>query len=163
MSDPRLLAAGAAGFASAAAALWAFRGLPLGTALFWLSSFPLFAAGLGFGAGAAAGAVAVAAALLALVGGPVAAVAFLVLFGVPAALLLAAGLRGRGRRWRRDVPAGPALGAARALAGRGAAEPRRCSSAAARGCRRPCARRWKPRWAAPASRCRSRCSASSCG
>ena len=48
MSDPRLLAAGAAGFASAAAALWAFRGLPMGTALFWLSSFPIFAAGLGF-------------------------------------------------------------------------------------------------------------------
>jgi hypothetical protein len=94
MSDPRLLAAGAAGFAAAAAALWAFRGLPLGTALFWLSSFPLFAAGLGFGSGAAAGAVAVAAALLVLVGGLAAAVAFLALFGVPAALLLATGLRG---------------------------------------------------------------------
>ena len=94
MSDPRLLAAGAAGFAAAAAALWAFRGLPLGTALFWLSSFPLFAAGLGFGPGAAAGAVAVAAALLVLVGGLAAAVAFLALFGVPAALLLATGLRG---------------------------------------------------------------------
>jgi hypothetical protein len=98
MSDPRLLAAGAAGFASAAAALWAFRGLPLGTALFWLSSFPLFAAGLAFGSGVAAGAAATAAALLALFGGPVAAVAFIVLFGAPAALLLAAGLRGGGFR-----------------------------------------------------------------
>jgi hypothetical protein len=96
MSDPRLLAAGAAGFACAAAALWAFRGLPLGTALFWLSSFPLLAAGLGFGAGAAAGAAAVAAALLVLVGGLAAAMAFLALFGAPAALLLAAGLRGGG-------------------------------------------------------------------
>lgn len=94
LSDPRLLAAGAAGFASAAAALWAFRGLPLGTALFWLSPFPLFAAGLAFGSGVAAGAVVVAGALLALFGGPVAAAAFLVLFGAPAALLLAAGLRG---------------------------------------------------------------------
>ena len=96
MSDPRLLAAGAAGFASAAAALWAFRGLPLGTALFWLSSFPLFAAGLGFGPGAAVVAVAVAAALLVLLGGLVAAVAFLALFGAPAALLLVVGLRGGG-------------------------------------------------------------------
>ena len=96
MSDPRLLAAGAAGFAAAAAALWAFRGLPLGTALFWLSSFPLFAAGLGFGPGAAAGAVATAAALLVLVGGLVAATAFLALFGAPAALLLLTGLRGGG-------------------------------------------------------------------
>ena len=94
MSDPRLLAAGAAGFASAAAALWAFRGLPMGTALFWLSSFPLFAAGLGFGSGAAVGAAALAATLLALVGSLVAAVAFLALFGAPAALLLAIGLRG---------------------------------------------------------------------
>ncbi len=93
MSDPRLLAAGAAGFAAAAAALWVFRGLPLGTALFWLSPFPLFAAGLGFGAGAAAGAAAVAAALLALLGGLAAAAAFLALFGAPAALLLAFGLR----------------------------------------------------------------------
>lgn len=96
MSDPRLLAAGAGGFAAAAAALWAFRGLPLGTALFWLSSFPLFAAGLGFGPGVAVGTVAVAAALLALVGSFVAALAFLALFGVPAALLMATGLRGGG-------------------------------------------------------------------
>jgi hypothetical protein len=96
VSDPRLLAAGAAGFAAAAAALWAFRGLPLGTALFWLSPFPLFAAGLGFGPGAAIGAVAVAAALLALVGGVVAMAAFLALFGAPAALLLLASGLGAG-------------------------------------------------------------------
>lgn len=96
MSDPRLLAAGAAGFASAAAALWALRGWPLGTAMFWLSPFPLFAAGLGFGPGAAAGAALLAATLLALVGSSVAALAFLALFGAPAALLLAAGLRGGG-------------------------------------------------------------------
>ena len=94
LSDPRLLAVGAAGFAAAAATLWAIRGLPLGTALFWLSSFPLFAAGLGFGSGVAAAAVALAAALLALLSGLAAALAFLALFGVPAALLLAAGMRG---------------------------------------------------------------------
>lgn len=94
LSDPRLLAVGAAGFAAATAALWAIRGMPLGTALFWLSSFPLFAAGLGFGPGAAVGAVVVAAALLALLSGLAAALAFLALFGAPAALLLATGLRG---------------------------------------------------------------------
>ena len=104
MSDPRLLAAGAAGFAAAAAALWAFRGLPLGTALFWLSSFPLFAAGLGFGPGAAVVAVAVAAALLVLLGGLVAAVAFLALFGAPAALLLLTGLRGGGGGFAPGLP-----------------------------------------------------------
>lgn len=96
LSDPRLLAAGAAGFASAATALWAFRGWPLGTAMFWLSPFPLFAAGLGFGPGAAVGAALLAAALLALVGSFVAALAFLALFGVPAALLVLAGSRGGG-------------------------------------------------------------------
>ncbi len=94
LSDPRLLAVGAAGFAAAAAALWALRGLPLGTALFWLSPFPLFAAGLGFGPGAAAAAVGLAAALLWALSGFPAALAFLALFGAPAALLLATGLRG---------------------------------------------------------------------
>lgn len=104
MSDPRLLAAGAAGFAAAAAALWAFRGLPLGTALFWLCSFPLFAAGLGFGAGAALAAVAIATALLVLFGGLVAAAAFLVLFGAPAALLLVTGLRGGSGAFAAGLP-----------------------------------------------------------
>lgn len=96
LSDPRLLAVGAAGFAAAAAALWALRGLPLGTALFWLSPFPLFAAGLGFGPGVAAAAVALAVALLWGLSGFAAALAFFALFGAPAALLLAAGLRGGG-------------------------------------------------------------------
>lgn len=96
LSDPRLLAVGAAGFVSAVAMLWSLRGLPLGTALFWLTPFPLFAAGFGFGSGAAIGAAALAAALLVLFSGLGATVAFLALFGVPAALLLAAGLRGGG-------------------------------------------------------------------
>ena len=94
LSDPRLLAVGAAGFAAAAAALWALRGLPLGTALFWLSPFPLFAAGLGFGPVAAAAAVGLALALLWALSGFAAALAFFALFGAPAALLLAVGLRG---------------------------------------------------------------------
>lgn len=126
MSDPRLLAAGAAGFATAAAALWAIRGLPMGTALFWLSPLPLFAAGLGFGAGAAAGAVVLAAAMLALLGGVVAAVAFLALFGVPTVLLLVAGLRSGGAMFRPTVPLAviglwpvAVLGAATLLAGGG--------------------------------------------
>jgi len=49
-AHPGLLAAVAAALASTVAALWAMRGLPFGTGLFWLASFPLFAAGLGFGA-----------------------------------------------------------------------------------------------------------------
>jgi len=131
MSDPRLLAACAAGFASAAAALWAFRGLPMGTALFWLSSFPIFAAGLGFGSGAAVGAAALAATLLALVGSLVAAAAFLALFGAPAALLLVVGLRsapGGGAAFRPGWPLAllglwpvAVLGAGTALLGGGEA------------------------------------------
>jgi hypothetical protein len=131
MSDPRLLAACAAGFASAAAALWAFRGLPMGTALFWLSSFPIFAAGLGFGSGAAVGAAALAATLLALVGSLVAAAAFLALFGAPAALLLTVGLRsapGGGAAFRPGWPLAllglwpvAVLGAGTALLGGGEA------------------------------------------
>jgi hypothetical protein len=44
-----LLAGVAAGLVSAIAALAAFRGLPGGMGLFWLSPLPLFLAGLGFG------------------------------------------------------------------------------------------------------------------
>lgn len=94
LSDPRLLAVGAAGCVAALATLWAVRGLPLGAALFWMAPFPIFAAGLGFGAGAAVASVAVAAAVLALLSGVAATLAFVSLFGAPAALLLAAGLRG---------------------------------------------------------------------
>jgi len=94
LADPRLLAAGAAGFAAATAALWAFRGLPLGTAFFWAVPFPLFAAGLGFGPGAALGAAALATLLVAMLGGSLAALAMLALFAVPVPLLLLAGVRG---------------------------------------------------------------------
>lgn len=94
LAHPGLLAAVAAGLASTVAALWAMRGLPLGTGLFWLASFPLFAAGLGFGAACAGAAALLAAALVAIFGNGFAGVTYLVLFGVPAPLLVAAALRG---------------------------------------------------------------------
>jgi hypothetical protein len=92
--NPGLLAAGAAGFVSAVLALWAMRGLPLGTGLFWLASFPLFAAGLGFGAASAVAGGLLATLLVASFGNGYAALTYLVLFGVPAPLLVAAALRG---------------------------------------------------------------------
>ena len=59
LDDPRWLAAAIGGIVSAIAALWAMRGLPLGFAAFWLTSLPIFAAGLGFGSGSAFGALCV--------------------------------------------------------------------------------------------------------
>src|SRR4051812_28988330 len=96
LGDPGLLAGAAAGFVSAVLALWAMRGLPLGTGLFWLASFPIFAAGLGFGPAAAVLAGLLASLLVAGFGGGFAALTFLVLFGVPAPLLVVTALR-RGR------------------------------------------------------------------
>ncbi|TCZ63049.1 hypothetical protein [Roseicella aquatilis] len=98
--NPGLLAAGAAGFAAAALALWAMRGLPLGTGLFWLASFPLFVAGLGFGPASAVAGALLATALVAAFGGGFAAVTFLTLFAVPAPLLVATALRGGPGGWR---------------------------------------------------------------
>lgn len=97
LGNPGLLAAGAAGFASAFCALWAFRGLPLGTALLWIASLPLFLAGLGFGTGSAVVAAAVACALVALAGGGLPLLVFAVLFALPAPLLVGAALRDGGR------------------------------------------------------------------
>jgi hypothetical protein len=91
-ADPRWLAAGAAGIASAVLALWAARGLPLGLLAFWLTSLPLLAAGMGFGAGTAFVAVAVASAVVLLLGSSVLLGILLAGFAVPAvALVLAAG------------------------------------------------------------------------
>ena len=42
IGNPAWLAAGAAGFASAMLALWAFRGLPLGTLVLWFAAAPIF-------------------------------------------------------------------------------------------------------------------------
>jgi hypothetical protein len=94
LGDPGLLAGAAAGLVSAILALWAMRGLPLGTGLFWLASFPIFAAGLGFGAAAAVVAGLLGLLLIALVQGGFAAMTYLVLFGVPAPLLVLTALRG---------------------------------------------------------------------
>jgi Predicted membrane protein (DUF2232) len=106
LANPGLLAAGAAGLAAATLALWAFRGLPGGTALFWATPFPLFAAGLGFGPGSAVAAALLAAGLLAGFGGSVQALAFLALFGIPAPMLLLAGWprRGGGGRFAPGLP-----------------------------------------------------------
>lgn len=94
LGDPGLLAGAAGGLVSAILALWAMRGLPLGTGLFWLASFPVFAAGLGFGAAATVVAGLLATLLIALVQGGFAAMTYLVLFGVPAPLLVVTALRG---------------------------------------------------------------------
>jgi hypothetical protein len=87
-ANPGLLAAGAAGFATAFAVLWALRGLPGGTLLFWAAALPLFAAGLAFRPLVAAAAGVLAAALVGVTAGIAAALVFLALFGVPVALLL---------------------------------------------------------------------------
>ncbi|MBK1661680.1 hypothetical protein [Paracraurococcus ruber] len=88
--NPGLLAAGAAGCVSAVCALWAMRGLPLGTGVLWIASFPLFAAGLGFGVASAAVASLLGVLLVAISGGGFAAVIYLALFGIPAPLLVLA-------------------------------------------------------------------------
>src|SRR4051794_5717719 len=95
--NPGLLAAGAAGCASAAVALWAFLGLPFGTVMLWFASLPLFAAGLAFGLRSGALAALLAALLVALSGTGLAALIFVALAGAPVPLLLAAGLRHQGR------------------------------------------------------------------
>jgi hypothetical protein len=94
LSNPGLLAAGAAGCASAFCALWAFNGLPLGTGLLWLTPLPLFLAGLGFGTGSAAGAALVAAVLVGAFSSGTGLLAFLALFGLPVPLLVGLALRG---------------------------------------------------------------------
>jgi len=93
VNDPRLLAAGAAGLASAVLALWAFRGLPAGPAFFWLSPMPLFMAGIGFGQGALLGSVGLGMVLMLLLGSGLTAGIWLVAFGLPALALTMAGLR----------------------------------------------------------------------
>jgi hypothetical protein len=98
LDDPRLLAAGAAGLASAVLALSAFHALPFGTVAFWLTPLPLFLAGMGFGTLAAFGALAVAALALWLAASAAGLWLFLVGFGIPALLLVAAaGQAGLGR------------------------------------------------------------------
>ena len=92
--QPGVLAAGAAGCVAAVLTLWALRGLPLGTAFFWLSAFPIFAAGLAFGPAVAVVAGLLGTLLVAVSAGGLGALVFAALFGAPAPLLVAAALRG---------------------------------------------------------------------
>lgn len=96
LDDPRWLAAGAGGLVAACLALWAFRGLPLGPAGFWLAPLPLLAAGMGFGTASAFGAVCVAVLALWIAGTKAGVWLFLLGFGLPCLLLVAAS--GRERR-----------------------------------------------------------------
>jgi len=96
LSNPGLLAAGAAGCVAAFCVLWAFRGLPLGVALFWLAPLPLFLAGLGFGLGSAVGAAAVAALLVGIFAHWTGLLVFLALFAVPVPALVGLAFGGIG-------------------------------------------------------------------
>ena len=78
----------AAGLVSALLALAALRGLPFGTVLFWFAPFPLLAAGLAFRWPTAAQASLVGAAVTLLGSGPVATIAWGLLFAAPAVLMV---------------------------------------------------------------------------
>lgn len=86
-SQPWALAAGAAGLLSALCALFAMRGLPFGGLLMWVAPLPILAAGAAFG-GRVAGAAAALAAVVVLLGSSLLGMAmYLVMFGLPAALI----------------------------------------------------------------------------
>jgi len=93
LDDPRWLAAAIGGIVSAIAALWAMRGLPLGFAAFWLTSLPIFAAGLGFGSGSAFGALCVGTVMVLVLASEWPALIYLLGFALPALLMVATGLR----------------------------------------------------------------------
>lgn len=88
----RGLAIVAAGAVSALCVLWLLRGMPLGTALLWLSPLPLLAAALAFGPAAAAMAAGLAAFPLLLLGNLEAVVAHGVAVGVPVVVAAMAAL-----------------------------------------------------------------------
>ncbi len=96
-SDPRWLAAAAAGLAAAVLTLWAARGLPGGLVALWLTALPLLLAGIGFGIASVVAATAVAALVILVLGSPLLLGVLLAGFAVPVvALVLAAGEDGRG-------------------------------------------------------------------
>jgi len=94
LDDPRWLAAAIGGIVSAIAALWAMRGLPLGFAAFWLTSLPIFAAGLGFGSFSAFGALGIGTLIVLIFASEWPALIYLLGFALPALLMVATGLRG---------------------------------------------------------------------
>lgn len=86
-SQPWALAAGAAGLLSALFALFAMRGMPFGGLLMWVAPLPILAAGAAFG-GRVAGAATGLAAVVVLLGSSLLGMAmYLVMFGLPAALI----------------------------------------------------------------------------
>lgn len=86
-SQPWALAAGAAGLLSALFALFAMRGMPFGGLLMWVAPLPILAAGAAFG-GRVAGAATGLAAVVVLLGSSLLGMGmYLVMFGLPAALL----------------------------------------------------------------------------
>jgi hypothetical protein len=70
------------------------RGLPLGFAAFWLTSLPIFAAGLGFGSASAFGALCVGTVMVLILASEWPALIYLLGFTLPALLMVATGLRG---------------------------------------------------------------------
>ncbi|MCS6854227.1 MAG: hypothetical protein NZ523_05685 [Elioraea sp.] len=92
MLNLRTTAVLAAGLLSALAALAALRGLPLGSVAFWFSAVPLFAAGFAFGTPAVAQATAVGALVTLISGGVPGSLVWLLLFALPASLMLHAAL-----------------------------------------------------------------------
>ncbi|MCQ4159739.1 DUF2232 domain-containing protein [Roseomonas sp. GC11] len=111
--DPRLLAGAAGGLVSAIAALAAFRGLPGGMGLFWLSPLPLFLAGLGFGQLALGIATATGALAILATAGGLPLLFWLALYGGPALLLVTTALRPQ----EGSAPAGPSMGQSLGQAG----------------------------------------------
>lgn len=86
-SQPWALAAGAAGLLSALFALFAMRGMPFGGLLMWVAPLPILAAGAAFG-GRVAGAATGLAAMVVLLGSSLLGMGmYLVMFGLPAALI----------------------------------------------------------------------------
>lgn len=94
LDDPRWLAAAAGGILAGVAVLWAMRGMPLGMVSFWLTPFPLFAAGLAGGPVAALVAPVIGALLIWLLANEYAALVFLGTFGIPAAAMTLVAFRG---------------------------------------------------------------------
>ena len=91
--SPRVLAGGAAGFACATLCVWTFRGLPLGSVVFWLAPLPIFLAGLSVGPLTAWLALVVAAGALLPTEGLRGTFVFLLATGLPSALLTSMAVR----------------------------------------------------------------------
>lgn len=103
-SQPWALAAGAAGLLSALFALFAMRGLPFGGLLMWLAPLPIMAAGAAFGGRVAWAAAALAASAVLIGSSPLGLAMYVVLFGLPAALIAMTALPAGGGRMTLSLP-----------------------------------------------------------